>query len=118
MILTRNNEYSAVLDTSVLAPMPLCDTLLRRAEEPALFRALRSEESLEEVNRTLQKFGYTENQAGHRLQTVREAFSGTSVAVFGRRNLQIARSGQSIVWSRRFARVEAETEQTLGPNTG
>jgi hypothetical protein len=39
MILTPDNEYSAVFDTCVLAPMPLCDVLLRGAEEPALYRA-------------------------------------------------------------------------------
>jgi|HubBroStandDraft_2_1064218.scaffolds.fasta_scaffold2405357_1 hypothetical protein len=53
MILTRDNEYSAVLDACVLAPMPLCETLLCCAEEPALFRALWSDETLEEVSRTI-----------------------------------------------------------------
>ena len=28
----QSNQYIAVLDTCVLAPMPLCDTLLRLAE--------------------------------------------------------------------------------------
>jgi hypothetical protein len=40
LILTIDNEYAAVLDACVLVPMPLCDTLLRCAEDPALFRAL------------------------------------------------------------------------------
>ena len=52
-----------MLDACVLAPMPLCDTLLRCAEDPALFRVLWSEQILEEVKRTLlQKFGYTAKQ--------------------------------------------------------
>ena len=63
MILTLDNEYAAVLDACALAPMPLGDTLLRCAEDPALFRVLWSEQILEEVKRTLlQKFGYTAKQ--------------------------------------------------------
>jgi hypothetical protein len=34
MILAQDNEYAAVLDACVLVPMPLCDTLLRLAEDP------------------------------------------------------------------------------------
>jgi hypothetical protein len=30
-------DYSVVLDTCVLLPMPLCDTLLRMAESPRLY---------------------------------------------------------------------------------
>jgi hypothetical protein len=52
LILTLDNEYAAVLDACVLVPMPLCDTLLRCAEDPGLFRALWSEQILEEVKRT------------------------------------------------------------------
>ncbi len=81
MILTRDNEYCAVLDTCVLAPMPLCDTLLRCAEEPALYRAAWSEETLVELMRTLVKFGYQENQAMRRIEKMREAFPDASVAV-------------------------------------
>ena len=69
MILTLDNEYAAVLDACALAPMPLGDTLLRCAEDPALFRALWSE--LEEVKRTLlQKFGYTAKQVDYRLRVM------------------------------------------------
>jgi predicted nucleic acid-binding protein len=82
LILTLDNEYAAVLDACVPAPMPLCDTLLRCAEDPALFRALWSEEILEEVKRTLLlKFGYTSKQVDHRLCMMREAFPEASVAV-------------------------------------
>jgi predicted nucleic acid-binding protein len=79
MILTLDNEYSAVLDSCVLAPMPLCDTLLRCAEEPGLYRVLWSEPILEEVSRTLQKFGYSAEQAARRLRKMREAFPEASV---------------------------------------
>lgn len=81
MILTLDNEYSAVLDACVLAPMPLCDTLLRCAEEPALYRVLWSEQTLEEVYRTLRKFDYTEEQAKRRLQKMREAFPEATISV-------------------------------------
>ncbi|WP_263357000.1 PIN domain-containing protein [Acidicapsa ligni] len=74
MILTPDNEYFVVLDACVLAPMPLCDTLLRCAEEPAFFRVLWSEQILEEVSRTLDKFGYTSSQAQRRIRFMREAF--------------------------------------------
>jgi predicted nucleic acid-binding protein len=81
MILTLDNEYSAILDACVLAPMPLCDTLLRCAEDPALYRVLWSEQTLDEVDRTLQKFGYTDEQAKRRLRKMREAFPEASVSV-------------------------------------
>lgn len=82
MILTLDNEYSAVLDACVLVPMPLCDTLLRCAEEPALFRVLWSEAILEEVSRTLHcRFGYTTEQAARRLRKMKEAFPEACVSV-------------------------------------
>ena len=80
MILTPDNEYSAVLDACVLAPMPLCDTLLRCAEEPALYRVLWSTETLNEVYRTLLKFEYTTKQADYRLWAMREAFPEAEVS--------------------------------------
>ena len=59
-----------------------CDTLLRYAEDPALFRVLWSEQILEEVKRTLlQKFGYTAKQVDYRLRMMREAFPEASVVV-------------------------------------
>jgi predicted nucleic acid-binding protein len=76
-----NKEYVAVLDTCVLAPMPLCDTLLRCTEEPALFHALWSNETLEELQRTLVKFGFTHAQAEHRLKAMRQAFPDACVQI-------------------------------------
>jgi len=73
--------HVVVLDACVLAPMPLCDTLLRCAEEPALYRALWSAQTLEEVARTLRKFGYSETQAARRIRAMREAFPEATVSV-------------------------------------
>jgi len=53
MILTPDNEYCVVLDACVLMPMPLCDTLLRLAEEPAHFCIAWSDQILSEVRRAL-----------------------------------------------------------------
>ena len=54
MILTQDNEYAVVLDACVLAPMPLCDTLLRLAEDPSMYRPLWSGNILQEVGNVLQ----------------------------------------------------------------
>jgi len=63
MILNQNNEYAAVLDACVLAPMPLCDTLLRLAEDPAFYRPLWSEEMLREVGDVIEnRLGYSREQ--------------------------------------------------------
>jgi hypothetical protein len=55
MISAQDNEYVVLLDACVLVPMPLCDTLLRLAEEPAFYRPLWSEEILREVGDALEK---------------------------------------------------------------
>jgi predicted nucleic acid-binding protein len=74
MILNQNNEYAALLDACVLAPMPLCDTLLRLAEYPAFYRPLWSEEILREVGAVLDKLGYSEKQRDRRINAMRAAF--------------------------------------------
>lgn len=74
MILTPNNEYSAVLDACVIAPMPLCGLFLRCAEEPALFRALWTGETLLECHQLLCRAGYDRSLADARISTLREAF--------------------------------------------
>jgi predicted nucleic acid-binding protein len=81
MILTPDNEYSAVLDTCVLAPMPLCDTLLRCAEEPALYRAYWSEETLIELRRVLLKIGLTEEQANRRITMMQIAYPEAVISI-------------------------------------
>jgi len=76
MILTPDNEYCIVADACVLMPMPMCDTLLRLAEEPSFFRIAWSEQILEEVGRGLAgpQFGYPADKVDRRLRTMREAF--------------------------------------------
>lgn len=76
MILTPNNEYCVVLDACVLVPMPLCDTLLRAAEEPSFFRIAWSAQILEEVRKTLNgsKFNYSAQQAARRIASMQLAF--------------------------------------------
>jgi hypothetical protein len=48
-------KYTVVLDACVLVPMPLCDTLLRLAEQPATYCPLWSEQILLEVGDALEK---------------------------------------------------------------
>lgn len=74
-----NKEYVAVLDACVLAPMPLCDTLLRCAEEAVLFHALWSDETLDELCRTLVKFGFSQVQAEHRLRAMHKSFPNACI---------------------------------------
>jgi predicted nucleic acid-binding protein len=81
MILTPDNEYAAVMDACVLAPMPLADTLMRCAEEPALYRILWSDETLNEVRRTLQKFHYSSKQAERRIHKMQGAFPEATIVV-------------------------------------
>jgi predicted nucleic acid-binding protein len=81
MILTPDNEYSAVLDACVLYPMPLCDTLLRLAEEPAFYRPFWSEQILQEVGETLTRHNYTEDQRNRRINVMREHFPEAIVDV-------------------------------------
>jgi predicted nucleic acid-binding protein len=75
MILTQDNEYAALLDACVLVPMCLCDTLLRLAEEPAMYRPLWSDEILQEVGIALEtKLGYTAEQRNHRIGEMSKMF--------------------------------------------
>jgi len=82
MILTPDNEYTAVLDACVLLPMPLCDTLLRLAEEPSLYRPLWSSVILDEIERNLSgKFGYTTDQAKRRISAMRLTFPEAEIYI-------------------------------------
>jgi predicted nucleic acid-binding protein len=82
MILNQNSEYAALLDACVIVPMPLCDTLLRLAEHPALYRPLWSEGILAEAGRILTgKLHLTPQQAVRRLDAMREAFPEALVKV-------------------------------------
>src|SRR5436190_23181510 len=82
MILTPDNEYSVLLDSSVLVPMPLCELLLRLAEEPAFYRPLWSELILQEVGTSLiRDLGHTETQRDRRLTVMRKYFPEALVSV-------------------------------------
>jgi predicted nucleic acid-binding protein len=82
MILTQENEYAAVLDSSVLVPMPLCDTLLRLAEEPAMYRPLWSDQILLEVGTVLERdFGYSAEQRKRRIDAMVQAFPEASKSI-------------------------------------
>ena len=56
--------------------MPLCDTLLRAAEEPSFFRIAWSQQIIEEVQKGLQgpRFGYSAEQVGRRIRLMNAAF--------------------------------------------
>jgi predicted nucleic acid-binding protein len=71
----RINQYISVLDACVLVPMPVADTLLRLAEEPAFYSPRWSEDIFKEVGRTLlSKWSYSQEQVARRLDTMRGAF--------------------------------------------
>jgi predicted nucleic acid-binding protein len=78
-MLAPGERLVAVLDTCVLAPMPLCDTLLRLAEEPALYTPKWSADILRELRSTLQRMGYTPGQADRRIAAMTGAFEDAKV---------------------------------------
>jgi predicted nucleic acid-binding protein len=79
MIFIPANEDRALLDACVLAPMPLCDTLLRCAVEPSLYRPLWSDLILGEVGAALERMGYSPRQRERRLQTMADYFPEAKV---------------------------------------
>jgi predicted nucleic acid-binding protein len=69
------NRFIAVLDTCVIAPMPVADTLFRLAEEPAFYVPRWSRDIEAELRRTLMgRFGYSKEQADRRITTMDRAF--------------------------------------------
>ena len=80
MILNQDNEYTALLDACVLVPMCLCDTLLRFAKDPAMYRPLWSAQILGEVGDALQnKLGIATEKCQRRITRMMEAFPEASV---------------------------------------
>jgi predicted nucleic acid-binding protein len=78
-MLSLVNQYIVALDACVLLPMPMADTLLRLAEEPAFYLPRWSEETIREIHRNLQKWGYTPAQADRRVQTMNAMFEDAQV---------------------------------------
>lgn len=75
------SRYLAVLDTSVLAPMPIADTLLRLAEEPSFYTPKWSQRILDKLHRTLKKrFQYPEEKVVRRISLMNAAFPDAIVA--------------------------------------
>ena len=66
-MITQTNAFVVVLDTCVLAPMPLCDTLLRLAEDPAFYMPRWSAGILDELRRVLLRMQYSDAQAERRI---------------------------------------------------
>src|SRR4051812_35611403 len=78
-MIALSNQYVAVLDTCVLAPMPLCDTLLRLAEDPAFYIPKWTNDILRELRSTLLRLGYSETQAQRRITAMDTAFDDAKV---------------------------------------
>jgi hypothetical protein len=78
-MLAPGERLVAVLDTCVMAPMPLCDTLPRLAEEPALHTPKWSADILRELRSTLQRMRYTPAQADRRIAAMSGAFEDVTV---------------------------------------
>jgi predicted nucleic acid-binding protein len=75
-------SYTVVLDACVLVPMPLCDTLLRLAEEPATYIPLWSQQILLEVGGALErKLNRTAFQQRRRIEAMQGAFPEAEVGV-------------------------------------
>ncbi len=80
------SQYITLLDTCVLAPMPVMDTLLRLAEEPAFYTPKWSAHIIQELRKTLaDKFKYSPQQVERRIEAMESTFP--SAMVTGYENL-------------------------------
>lgn len=80
----ESNGFIAVLDTCVLAPMPVADTLLRLAEEPAFYLPRWSDDILSELRRTLGgPFRFEPAQVERRVERMSSAFPEAMVTGYG-----------------------------------
>jgi predicted nucleic acid-binding protein len=80
------SQYITLLDTCVLAPMPVMDTLLRLAEEPAFYTPKWSAHIIQELRKTLaEKFKYSPQQVERRIEAMESTFP--SAMVTGYENL-------------------------------
>ena len=71
--------FPAFLDTCVLYPAYLCDTLLRLAEAGS-YRPLSSTDVLTELRRNLVQEGIAADKVDYRISQMRETFPGAAVA--------------------------------------
>lgn len=79
----RLSQFVVVFDTCVLAPMPVVDTLLRLAEEPAFYTPKWSAPILEELRHVLRdRFRLTEAQVDRRIKTMTQMFPDAMVDGF------------------------------------
>jgi predicted nucleic acid-binding protein len=78
-MIAQTNAFIVVPDTCVLAPMPLCDTLLRLAEDPAFYIPRWSAGILDELRRVLRRMQYSEIQAKRRITAMQTAFEDACV---------------------------------------
>ena len=68
-------DFKVVLDSCVLIPMPLADTLLRLAGGPRLYLPKWTDQIMAEVNRNLvERFGLTDSQVAYRESEIRRHF--------------------------------------------
>jgi predicted nucleic acid-binding protein len=82
-MLRLTNQYVVVLDACVLAPMPLADTLLRLAEDPAFYVPRWTRMILDEVHGVLvEKLGRSKDQADRRIRVMNEHFEDALVEGF------------------------------------
>ncbi|HSS96733.1 MAG TPA: PIN domain-containing protein [Terriglobales bacterium] len=82
MISIQDSECVAVLDACVLVPMALCDTLLRLAEEPAMYRPVWSAQIMQELAKALKtKLRRSTTQIEYRLKQMNAAFPQTMVKI-------------------------------------
>lgn len=79
-MITQTNAFVVILDTCVLAPMPLCDTLLRLGEDPAFYMPRWSASILDELRRVLCRMRYSDAQAERRVTAMQSAFEDACVA--------------------------------------
>jgi len=79
-VITQTNAFVVVLDTCVLAPMPLCDTLLRLAEDPAFYMPRWSGDILSELRRVLRRMDYSDAQVQRRIDAMAGAFEDVFVS--------------------------------------
>ena len=78
-MITQTNAFVVVLDTCIIAPMPLCDTLLRLAEDPAFYMPRWSDGILDELRRVLRRMEYSDAQADRRIAAMQAAFEDACV---------------------------------------